>query len=104
MTTHGAIYQRVEKFLKIFLQLTSLHSAISLLSEVERLEQVWIPVEERLPKDEKEYLVITENFKVKVASYTGTSWFSYGGYWLYNMKHDSPTHWMELPKSPNSKL
>lgn len=57
-----------------------LHAIGELLPKIQELETTWIPVEERLPEDNREYLVITEHFNITVASCTGNNWFSYGEY------------------------
>lgn len=49
----------------------------------------WIPVEERLPKDAGDYLVLCPEFPVCIV------WFQRGTF-----DEDDVTHWMPLPETP----
>ncbi len=53
----------------------------------------WIPVTERLPKDEANILVCHKNGFVTTNAWLGTHW------WFKNEKNPI-THWMPLPEPP----
>ncbi len=62
------------------------------------VETGWIPVEEILPKDEKEVLVRTSD---------GNMWIDLYGIWgdenTASWGDDNVTHWMPLPEPPEVK-
>lgn len=53
----------------------------------------WIPVEERLPKDNYNVLVLHRNGYVVINAWLWT-------HWAFGYERNSITHWMPLPAPP----
>lgn len=58
----------------------------------------WISVEDRLPKDWEDVLVLLQCGDCIVAARSGKYWRER---WCHSMLDRPPTHWMPLPEPPN---
>ena len=66
-------------------------------------EQVrWIPVSEKLPKDNQEVLIYADLIAKGVHSTKSRQW-SADGYYYHGDWYDTVTHWMPLPLPPEEK-
>lgn len=74
-----------------------------LLDEIERLqsENRWIPVSERLPEDDDNYLIAFSDKSIYRARWNGGRWeeIEDGEYYGHEFQ-ESPTHWRPLPQPP----
>jgi len=66
-------------------------------------EQVrWIPVSEKLPKDNQEVLIYADLIAKGVHSTKSRQW-SADGYYYHGDWYDTVTHWMPLPQPPEAE-
>lgn len=65
--------------------------------------QEWIPVEERLPEDWTDVLVLSRFGFLETAVYTGTPGKWRAGWNGDMLESDSITHWMPLPQPPKGE-
>ena len=63
-----------------------------------RLKGEWISVEDRLPKDWEDVLVLLQCGDCIVAARSGKYWRER---WCHSLIDRPPTHWMPLPEPPN---
>jgi len=87
-----------------FALLVIMESLEKLRSELAALrEQVrWIPVSEKLPKDNQEVLIYADLIAKGVHSTKSRQW-SADGYYYHGDWYDTVTHWMPLPLPPEEK-
>lgn len=83
------------------------HDAKALISaqadEIKRLRDPWIKVTDRLPDSIGSYLVFfTEDWNYPVVSRIGFAFFNSAQQWALDNSFVQPTHWMPLPKGPQS--
>lgn len=72
-----------------------------IISELQALPDGWIPVTERLPHDDEEYIICTSDWLVTSVAWSTdeNNWIV----WITNWRTDifwNITHWMPLPLSP----
>ena len=94
------IYNRAYEALLISMDVKDMEIS-NLSSEVSALrEQVrWIPVSEKLPKDNQEVLIYADLIAKGVHSTKSRQW-SADGYYYHGDWYDTVTHWMPLPQPP----
>lgn len=67
----------------------------------DKVPSPWISVEEKLPEDVRDYLVVTDESAVYIAVFTGSRWYlSRNGNYV---RDGEVTHWMPLPDLPTGK-
>jgi len=106
MTTHWPIYQLVEEEMLT----TKIEDEVSewivlwlkfILPKIQELEPTWISVDDRLPEECKEVLILISYWHIQKWHIDWSDWFKYRD--KFRMEYsETPTHWMELPKIPNN--
>ena len=64
----------------------------------EVMRRAWISVEERVPEDVRDYLVVTDEGNIHKAVFTGDFW--YNSDTTNKIRDGEVTHWMPLPEPP----
>jgi len=80
------------------MEISKLRSEVSALREQVR----WIPVSEKLPKDNQEVLIYADLIAKGVHSTKSRQW-SADGYYYHGDWYDTVTHWMPLPQPPEAE-
>ena len=76
------------------------HTPYQIVSNLPSAGPKWIPVEERLPKEDEVVLVFGGR-SIYTAYYGENRWGGIGWHKLNSKYHNcSPTHWMPLPEPP----
>ena len=59
----------------------------------------WVSVEDRLPEQKKQILIIEDDSMIEMGEYSGAYFIEYYGEEL----RENVTHWMHLPAAPQTK-
>ena len=74
--------------------------ALAYITQLEALVPKWISVEERLPEDDDDVLIFSNERVIFVGCYKNGQWISYSLYAIYG---NVVTHWMPLPSTEGLK-
>lgn len=74
--------------------------AFDYINQLEARVPKWISVEERLPEDDDDVLIFSNERVIFVGCYKNGQWISYSLYAIYG---NVVTHWMPLPSTEGLK-
>ena len=74
--------------------------AIAYITQLEARATKWISVEDRLPEDDDDVLIFSNERVIFVGCYKNGQWISYSLYAIYG---NVVTHWMPLPSTEGLK-
>lgn len=74
--------------------------ALAYINQLEARVPKWISVEERLPEDDDDVLIFSNERVIFVGCYKNGQWISYSLYAIYG---NVVTHWMPLPSTEGLK-
>ena len=74
--------------------------ALAYITQIEARVPKWISVEDRLPEDDDDVLIFSNERVIFVGCYKNGQWISYSLYAIYG---NVVTHWMPLPSTEGLK-
>lgn len=74
--------------------------ALAYITQLEARVPKWISVEDRLPEDDDDVLIFSNERVIFVGCYKNGQWISYSLYAIYG---NVVTHWMPLPSTEGLK-